>query len=80
MSSDQDQASFDDYFAAMSWLALLFGDEREVCLSRLFKVRGIPMLVAIVPSGMTVTTGARNLIMCYGADAFPFTEEHINED
>lgn len=35
MSSDQDQASFDEYFATMPWLALPFGDERKTSLSRL---------------------------------------------
>jgi len=30
ISSDRDQASFDEFFATMSWLALPFGDERKV--------------------------------------------------
>ncbi|KAL3368418.1 hypothetical protein AABB24_009328 [Solanum stoloniferum] len=79
ISSDRDQASFDDYFATMPWLALPFGDERKTYLSRLFKVRGIPALVAVGPSGKTVTTEARSLIMCHGAKAFPFTEECMKE-
>ncbi|KAK4376871.1 hypothetical protein RND71_003167 [Anisodus tanguticus] len=79
ISSDQDQASFDGYFATMLWLALPFGDERKASLSRLFKVQGIPTLVAIGPSGKTVTTEARNLIMCHAAEAFPFTEERMEE-
>ncbi|OIT33172.1 putative nucleoredoxin 1 [Nicotiana attenuata] len=79
ISSDQDQASFDDYFATMPWLALPFGDERKASLSRLFKVQGIPTLVAIGPSGKTITTGARNMIMHHGAEAFPFTEERMKE-
>ncbi|KAH0668989.1 hypothetical protein KY289_023482 [Solanum tuberosum] len=79
ISSDRDQVSFDDYFATMPWLALPFGDERKTYLSRLFKVRGIPTLVAVGPSGKTVTTDARSLIMCHGAKAFPFTEERMKE-
>lgn len=79
ISSDQDQASFDDYFATMPWLALPFGDERKASLSRLFKVQGIPTLVAIGPSGKTITTGGRNMIMRHGAEAFPFTEERMKE-
>ncbi|KAJ8547641.1 hypothetical protein K7X08_011227 [Anisodus acutangulus] len=63
----------------MPWLALPFGDGRKASLSRLFKVQGIPTLVAIGPSGKTVTTEARNLIMCHGAEAFPFTEERMEE-
>ncbi|KAJ0983793.1 hypothetical protein J5N97_002149 [Dioscorea zingiberensis] len=79
LSSDRDQSSFDDYFAEMPWLALPFGDERKKSLSRKFKIRGIPSLVAIGPSGRTVTTEARDLITVHGADAYPFTDERIKE-
>lgn len=78
VSSDRDQSSFDEYYADMPWLALPFGDERKAELSRKFKVRGIPCLVAIGPEGRTITTEARKLIGTHGADAFPFTEDHIN--
>ncbi|KAK2977507.1 hypothetical protein RJ640_016135 [Escallonia rubra] len=79
ISSDRDQTSFNDYFSGMPWLALPFGDKRKESLGRLFKVRGIPMLVAIGPTGKTVTTEARDLIMLHGADAYPFTEEHLKK-
>ncbi|PNX76182.1 putative nucleoredoxin 1-like protein, partial [Trifolium pratense] len=79
LSSDRDQDSFDEFFAGMPWLALPFGDSRKEILSRKFKVSGIPMLVAIGPSGRTVTKEARDLIGLYGADAYPFTEERIKE-
>lgn len=79
ISSDRDQASFDEFFAGMPWLALPFGDSRKALLSRKFKVSGIPMLVAIGSSGRTVTKEARDLVALYGADAYPFTEERIEE-
>ncbi|GAV61030.1 C1_3 domain-containing protein/Thioredoxin_8 domain-containing protein [Cephalotus follicularis] len=79
ISSDRDQSSFDVFFSEMPWLALPFGDERKASLSRKFKVRGIPMLVALGPTGRTVTTEARDLIMLHGADAYPFTDEHLEE-
>lgn len=79
ISSDNDQASFDDFFSGMPWLALPFGDPRKASLSRRFKVSGIPMLVALGPSGRTVTKEARDLITMHGADAYPFTEERLNE-
>nr|GMD23290.1 probable nucleoredoxin 1 [Ipomoea batatas] len=63
----------------MPWLAIPFGDDRKGSLSRLFKVRGIPMLVAIGRTGRTLTTEARNLVMSHGADAYPFTEECLKE-
>ncbi|XP_031277024.1 probable nucleoredoxin 1 [Pistacia vera] len=77
ISSDRDQASFDDFFSGMPWLALPFGDPRKASLSRKFKVYGIPMLVALGPTGRTVTKEARDMISVHGADAYPFTEEHL---
>ncbi|KAM0961907.1 hypothetical protein ACFX2I_021103 [Malus domestica] len=79
ISSDRDQDSFDEFFATMPWLALPFGDSRKAFLSRKFKVQGIPMLIAIGPTGQTVTKEARNLIMRHGANAYPFTEERVKE-
>jgi nucleoredoxin len=79
ISSDRDQASFDEFFSGMPWLALPFGDPRKASLSRTFKVLGIPMLVAIGPSGRTVTKEARDLIMSHGANAYPFTEEQVKK-
>ncbi|KAJ6839340.1 putative nucleoredoxin 1 [Iris pallida] len=79
ISSDRDQASFDDFFSTMPWLALPFGDDRKGSLSRTFKISGIPSLVAIGPTGRTVTKEARNLMMVHGADAYPFTEERVRE-
>ncbi|TKY58651.1 nucleoredoxin 1 [Spatholobus suberectus] len=79
ISSDKDQAAFDEFFAGMPWLALPFGDSRKKFLSRKFRVSGIPMLVAIGSSGQTVTKEAGDLVSLYGADAYPFTEERIKE-
>ncbi|XVE92416.1 hypothetical protein REPUB_Repub01dG0095100 [Reevesia pubescens] len=79
ISSDRDQSSFEEYYSEMPWLALPFGDARKPLLSRKFKVRGIPMLITIGPTGKTVTKETRDLIMAHGADAYPFTEEHLKE-
>ena len=65
VSSDPDQASFNDYYSDMPWLALPFGDEREAFLSRRFKVVGIPCLVATGPDGTTITTETQGLIGAY---------------
>lgn len=77
ISSDHDQSAFDEFFSGMPWLALPFGDERKKTLQRKFKVQGIPAVIVIGPSGRTLTTTARKLIDAYGADAYPFTEEHL---
>ncbi|XP_077236421.1 putative nucleoredoxin 1 [Tasmannia lanceolata] len=79
ISSDSDQSSFDDFFSGMPWLALPFGDERKKSLNRNFKIRGIPSLVAIGPTGRTITKEARDLLMVHGTNAYPFTEEHLKE-
>ncbi|KAL9270546.1 putative nucleoredoxin 1 [Drosera capensis] len=79
ISSDQDQAAFDEFFATMPWLALPFGDQRKQSLVRVFKVKGIPKLVAVSPTGKTVSTEARELITKHGSEAYPFTEERLKE-
>ncbi|XP_078444914.1 DC1 domain-containing protein [Wolffia australiana] len=73
VSSDRDQSSFNEYFSSMPWLALPFGDPRKKFLDRRFKIDGIPSLIAIGPSGRTVTTEARDMIEMRGAAAYPFT-------
>ncbi|XP_056169347.1 probable nucleoredoxin 1 [Syzygium oleosum] len=79
ISSDKDQTAFDDYFAQMPWLALPFGDERKKSLNHKFKVAGTPTLIAIGSTGRTLTKEARDLISDHGADACPFTAEHIKK-
>ncbi|KAE8716546.1 putative nucleoredoxin 1-2 [Hibiscus syriacus] len=79
ISSDRDQTSFEEYYFGMPWLALPFGDARKSLLSRKFKVQGIPMLIAIGPTGKTITTEARGLVLAHGADAYPFTEQRLKE-
>lgn len=77
ISGDKDQISFDEFFSAMPWLAIPYDDQRTAYLSRLFKVFGIPKLVAIGPSGKTISTEARKLIMVHGAKSYPFTSERL---
>lgn len=79
ISSDHDQSAFDDFFSGMPWLALPFGDDRKALLQRRFKIRGIPAVVAIGPNGQTISTQVRQLIQAHGADAYPFTEEHVKQ-
>ena len=62
-SSDHDQASFDEYYGEMPWLALPHGDSRINKLSSRFEVEGIPSFVIIDPEGNVVNTNARGCIM-----------------
>jgi len=79
VSVDKDQSAYDEYFSAMPWLALPLEDERKASLMKKMKIRAIPSLVAVGPSGATLTTDAKSHIVAHGADAFPFTEEVLEE-
>jgi len=64
VSSDQDQAAFDEYYAEQPWKALPY-TSRDVKqrLSQKYGVRGIPTLVILSPSGEVVTTSGRAEVM-----------------
>lgn len=38
-----------------------------------------PAMIALGPNGHLITRKAKDLILSYGADAYPFTDEHIIE-
>jgi len=60
VSSDQDDASFKEYYKDMPWLALPFADRaRKDARSKHFKVQGIPTLVILGPDGKLITTDGR---------------------
>lgn len=79
ISSDRDEPAFQEFFSSMPWLALPYGDKRKASLSKKFKVRGIPTVIALGPTGKTVSEDCRNLIMAHGANAYPFTDERVKE-
>jgi len=60
VSSDKDQAGFDEYYGEMPWLALPF-DQRDIKgkLSEKFGVEGIPMLIVLDDKGQLVTPDGR---------------------
>ncbi|KAF3431260.1 hypothetical protein FNV43_RR25990 [Rhamnella rubrinervis] len=79
VSCDVDNPTFCKYFDQMPWLAIPYVDARRKSILRWFRIRerDIPKVIAIGPSGRTVTTEARKLIRVHGEEAFPFTEEHM---
>ena len=80
ISSDNDQESFEKYFLEMPWLAVPFSDlTTRKLLDHWFEVEGIPTLVILDGKGKTVYTDATVLINKYGANAYPFTEEKLEE-
>ncbi|XP_063586776.1 nucleoredoxin-like [Penaeus indicus] len=64
VSSDQDEASFQDYFSDMPWLALPFAEtKRKVRLSRQYRVSAIPSLVLLDSrSGRVITKSGREMV------------------
>merc|ERR1711865_348439 len=64
VSSDQDQAGFDDYFSQMPWLALPYNQrERKNNLSSQHGVSGIPSLVLLDKQGNVITTNGRSVVL-----------------
>merc|ERR1712054_322400 len=62
-SSDQDAASFDEYYAEMPWLALPYANrDAKEALSKKFKVQGIPTLVILDSDGNVITTDGRSAV------------------
>merc|ERR1719335_881205 len=60
VSSDRDEAAFNEYYAEQPWLALDWADrKRKEQLSNLFGVQGIPSLVIIDKDGSTITKNGR---------------------
>lgn len=52
VSSDRDQAAFDEYFGTMPWLGLPFADRKtKDALCAKFEVKGIPMFVLLNRDG-----------------------------
>jgi len=47
VSSDRDQASFDEYYATMPWLSLPFGAPQKEMLGMTYQVRGIPSFIIL---------------------------------
>jgi len=73
VSSDKDQAAFDEYYGEQPWAALKFTErKRKGKLSSKFGVSGIPTLVFVNPqTGKATNKEGRNAVM--DADAFPWT-------
>jgi hypothetical protein len=63
VSSDRDEAAFNDYFKDMPWLALDFSDrDLKDKISKSCKVQGIPSLVIFDGEFNTITTEGRSAL------------------
>jgi len=64
ISSDNDQTSFDEYFASMPWHALPYSEADNTALRDKYKVQGIPTLVVLSSeTGELITDSARQDIV-----------------
>mmetsp|Transcript_4243 Transcript_4243/g.13276 ORF Transcript_4243/g.13276 Transcript_4243/m.13276 type:complete len:504 (-) Transcript_4243:327-1838(-) len=69
VSSDRDEASFQQYFSEMPWLALPFGSPQQQTLGPAFNVRGIPTLVVLdAATGRLISTDGRGDLTRGGFD------------
>jgi len=66
VSSDKDQAAFNEYYNEMPWFALPY-DQSDIKgkLSQKFKVQGIPMLIVLDDKGDLVTSNGRSEFQKY---------------
>ena len=63
VSSDKDDASFNEYYGEMPWLALPFADrDCKTELSKKYGVKGVPSLVFVDETGKTITKNGRAAI------------------
>lgn len=78
VSTDREEEAFEEYYASMPWLALPFKDKFRKN-SRYFQVQGIPTLIILGTDGKTVQMEAVDLIRDYGIQAYPLTEERLEQ-
>lgn len=60
---DRDEASFNEYFGEMPWLAVDFNDKEVLAkLNKTFKVSGIPSLIILDSNGKLITKEGRQAV------------------
>jgi len=80
-SSDSNKHEFEEYYASMPWKAIKFEDrERAKKLSGEYKVQSLPALVLLdAKSGKVISSSGKEIVLEYGAQAFPFSEEKLQQ-
>lgn len=73
--------NFHELFSRVPWLGLPCGDRRINLAQLAFQIerRDFPAVIALGPTDNLITRKAKNAILLYGADAYPFTDVHILE-
>ena len=78
---DERGYNFQELFSRVPRLGLPCGDRRINLAQLAFQIerRDSPAVIALGPTGNLITRKAKDVILLYGADAYPFTDEHILE-
>ena len=72
VSSDNDEAAFNEYYAKHPWLALPFANRaKKDELINMFQVKGIPMLVLLDAEGNVYNSNGKNTVM-NSVDQYPY--------
>ncbi|KAK9112615.1 hypothetical protein Scep_020134 [Stephania cephalantha] len=87
VSSDEDIDAFNRYRACMPWLAIPFSDlDSKKALNKRFHIEDIPCLIILHSDGINLEDNTTillhdgvELIYRYGAQAFPFSKERLEE-
>lgn len=79
ISLDDANEDFSEALKTVPWLALPFQDEKCRKLTRYFELSTIPTLVIIGQDGKTLISNAAELVEEHGVDAYPFTQEKLEE-
>jgi nucleoredoxin len=73
VTGDRDEASFQEYFNEMPWLALPFGDKRCKAWNKAFEVSGIPTVVILDEENNVINKDGRGAISSdFEGKSFPW--------
>lgn len=72
VSHDRTEEEMMEYYKKMPWLYIPFSDEKTTTLRSRYEIKGIPVLMALKPTGELVTKDARMHVCTKGESALKF--------
>lgn len=76
---DGDKKSYEEEFMKMPWLAIPFGDSSLKKLPKYLQLKSLPTLLILGPDGKTLKPNVRDYIVQFGTQAYPFSQEKLQE-
>ncbi|CAG9314092.1 unnamed protein product [Blepharisma stoltei] len=70
ISSDKDEQMFMDSFNQVPWIAIPYGDSRNISLRKRFKVQGVPILMLLNKDGTLAQGTGRADVQTEGPGCF----------